>query len=117
MKVKGKDPKEIVLSLLKRSDCAVQVAAVLSDPNGVYAWGWNHMGQDGLGECAEQAAFRRANYKRIKKSVIWIAGRRKKSKNPVCSKPCALCWQLVKNCAYIMYMKKDGSWETLRGEW
>jgi len=116
MKIKGRDPKEIALSLLKRSDCSVQVAAVLSDKRGTYAWGWNSSGPSGFGECAEAAAFKRANYKRIPGSVIWIAGRRRKSKNPVTSKPCAFCWQLVKNCAYIMYMDNKGDWITLRGE-
>lgn len=113
MQVKGKDPKEIALKLLKRSECSVQVAAVLSDARGVYAWGWNHSG-DGFGEHAEAACLKRANYRRVRKSVMWVVARRKKSKNPVTAKPCAACWPLVKGCAYVCYRKKDGMWGVLR---
>ncbi len=113
MKVKGKDPREIVQSLLKRSDCAVQVAAVLSDKKGVFAWGWNHMGSDGFGEHAEINCLKRANHNRIEGAVLWVASRRKKSKNPVCSKPCAACYPIVKQCLYVVYRDKDGVWKKL----
>lgn len=116
MKVKGKDPKEICLSLLKRSNCSVQVAAVLSAPTGIYAWGWNHTGPDGFGEHAEVNCLKRANSKRISKSVMWVASRRRKSGNPVNSRPCGACWPLVKSCAYVVFRNKKGEWETLRGD-
>ena len=114
MQVKGKDPKEIALKLLKRSECSVQVAAVLSDARGVYAWGINHAGADGFGEHAEVHCLKRANHKRVGKSVMWVVARRRKNRNPVSAKPCAACWPLVKGCVYVCYRKKDGAWEVLR---
>ena len=112
MKTKGISPKDFVLGLLKRSDCAVQVGACLSDKTGIYAWAVNHAG-DGYGMCAERECLRRANYKRVAESTMWIAARRRKSKNAVLAKPCAACWPAVSRCSYIIYRKKDQSWETL----
>ena len=113
MQVKGKDPKEIVLRLLKRSECSVQVAAVLSDARGVYAWGINHAGSDGFGEHAEVHCLKRANHKRVGKSVMWVAARRRRSKSVVTAKPCAACWPLVKGCRYVVYRDKMGLWITI----
>ena len=112
MNLKGKDPKEICLKLLKRSKCTVQVAAVLVDKDQrIHAWGWNYEGQDGFGEHAEIHCLKRANFKRVKKSTMYVASRRKKSSNPVNSKPCAACWPLVQNCAAVVYREKDGTWK------
>ena len=113
MQVKGKDPKEITLKLLKRSECSVQVAAVLSDARGVYAWGINHAGSDGFGEHAEVHCLKRSNHKRVGKSVMWVAARRRKNRNPVSAKPCAACWPLVKGCRYVVYRDKNGAWITI----
>ena len=111
MKIKGKSPKEVCLNLLKRSDCNVQVAAVLSDKHGIFAWGWNHSGPSGMGEHAEENCLKRASHKRANGAVMWIAGRYRKSKNTVNSSPCAFCWSLLKNCKYVCYRAKDGSWK------
>ena len=113
MRTKGVHPKDFVVRLLKRSNCRVQVAACLSDTTGIYAWGINHAGPDGFGECAEQHCLKKANYKRIPKSTMWIAGRRKKSKNTVLARPCAACFPLVRSCRYIIFQKKDRTWETI----
>ena len=106
-------PKDVVLRLLKRSRCRVQVAAVLSDSAGVHAWGWNHEGA-GFGEHAEIACLKRANHKRVAKSVMWVAARRKKSGNIATAKPCAACWPTVSQCCYIVFRRKDGEWETCK---
>ena len=113
MKVKGQDPRKVCEKLLKRSECAVQVAAVLSDKNGIYAWGWNSSGPDGFGEHAEMNCLKRSNYKRIQGATLWVASRRKKSKNSVCSKPCAACFPFVKQALYVIYRDKDGVWKKL----
>ena len=114
MKVKGKDPREVCESLLKRSKCSVQVAAVLSDGFSVFAWGWNNEGLDGFGEHAEVNCLKRSNYKRAKKAVMWVCARRRKSGNPVNSRPCAACAPLVKYCQYVVYRDKCGTWKVIR---
>lgn len=112
---KHKDPRVVVKRLLKRSTCAVQVAAVLSDKKGVFAWGINHMGPHGFGECAEIHALKRANHKRVAGAVLWVAGRRAKSGNRVNARPCAACQPVVKQCLYVMYRDKQGVWRQLEG--
>lgn len=116
MKTKGITPKEFVEKLLKRSNCSVQVAACLSDKRGIFAWGWNHEGSSGFGEHAEIAALKKANPKRVSGSVCWVAARRKKSRNAVLAKPCAACWPAVRQCWWVVYREKDGSWTTLAGD-
>lgn len=111
--LKPKNPKELALKLLKRSTCRVQVAAVLSDKKGIFAWGVNHAG-DGYGMCAERECLRKANYKRVQGAVMWIAARRKKSGNPVSSRPCGACWPAVSRCLYVVYREKDSTWTTLK---
>lgn len=111
MKVKGENPKDVVTKLLKRSTCRVQVAAVLSDKKGVFAWGINHMGSDGFGEHAEINCLKRANPKRVPGAVMWVAARREKSKNPVIARPCPACWPIARQCLYVIYRDKDGEWK------
>lgn len=116
MKVKGIDPRDLCLRLLKRSRCAVQVAACLKDAHSVHGWGWNSEGPDGFGEHAEINALKRSNYKRAKKSVMFVAAQRRKSKGIVTAKPCGACWPVVKQCAYVVYRDKAGKWVTLMGD-
>lgn len=92
--IKPDDPRELAIDLLPRSICAVQVAAVLADGHGIFAWGWNSVG-NGLGEHAEAAAIRRANKKRLKGATIYIASQRKRNKKAICSKPCPSCWGVI----------------------
>ena len=113
MKIKGRTPQELCELLLKRSECSVQVAAVLSDKKGIFAWGWNHSGPDGFGEHAEVNALKRSNYKRVSGAVLWVASRRKKSKSTINSKPCAACWPFVRQCRYVVYRNKAGEWKVL----
>ena len=116
MKHNFSSPKEAVLYYMKRSTCSVQVGAVLWDNQGLVAAGWNHMGDSGFGEHAEINALKRANHKRLSKAILYVAGRRKKSKNPVNSRPCAACAPAVRGCFYVSWRDKDNSWQLRRGE-
>jgi deoxycytidylate deaminase len=110
--IKPSDPRQLAIDLIPRSNCAVQVSAVLSDGN-IYAWGWNSVGS-GYGEHAEAAAIRRANKSRLFGSVIFVAGRRKRNGKIVGSKPCPACQRLlVKKGIIAMYQDSDGEWKVL----
>lgn len=104
------NPVELVVELLKRSICAVQVAAVIADKHGVHAWGWNSSGATGMGMCAEAHALSRANPRRLAVSTIYIAARRKKSGSVVVSRPCKKCAQIVSKCQIVMWQDKSGDW-------
>ena len=105
-------PELLAIDLLDRSICRVEVSAVLSDASGIYSWGWNFQGLDGLGCHAEIHAIMRANRKRLNGSTITIAGRRRKSGNAVCSLPCMECMSaIVRNHIHrIEYRDKNGDW-------
>lgn len=110
------DPRELAIALLKRSQCAVQVAAVISDARGVFAWGWNSSGPDGMGQHAEAHAIARANPARLAGSTIYVAARRRKSGRCVLACPCPQCMPLVAACAFVTWRNKDGSWSTKDGK-
>jgi hypothetical protein len=67
--------EELVEIILRRSICRVQMGAVIYDSYGVFAWGWNHPGEDGLGEHAEVHAMRRASKRRLVGATLVVAGR------------------------------------------
>lgn len=102
-------PTEIAISLLGRSTCSVQVAAVLVDKFGVFSWGWNSAGADGYGEHAEAHAIRRANRKRLKGSTIYVASQRRRNKRTVTGRPCEGCQPLLKGVS-VVYRDADGNW-------
>lgn len=112
MKLTDCTPQQLCLDLLKRSTAKVQVAAVLVDDYGIFSWGWNSSGPDGLGQHAEIHALVRANLRRLSGSTIYVAGRRKKSKNPVCAKPCTECQEMLDKfaVAHVYWRGKDGLW-------
>lgn len=87
-------PLALARALTARSTCAVKVAAVIYDRHGIFSWGWNHMGPDGLGQHAEVHALRRANRTRLKSATIVVVGRRRGK--VVFSFPCATCLSYVK---------------------
>lgn len=91
---KPNDPRELAVALLSRSECAVQVAAVLADRWGIFGWGWNSSGS-GFGEHAEAAAFRRANRKRLEWATLYVASQRVRNGKAVCSLPCEDCERLI----------------------
>jgi deoxycytidylate deaminase len=103
-------PTEIALALLNRSVCAVQVAAVLEDDYGVYAWGWNSSGPDGYGMHAEAHCLSRANLARVKDSTLYVAARRRRSSRPVTAKPCLNCAELIKNVERVVFRDGNGVW-------
>lgn len=117
-----RDPRELAIDLLDRSRTNVQVTAVLSDSHGIFSWGWNHT--DGKrGVHAEEHAIERANKKRLTGAKLTVTGRRKRSKNFVCARPCDYprrdgsrslpCMELAKkySIAVVEYTDKDGSWK------
>lgn len=106
-------PTEIAATLLSRSICAVQVAAVLVDRFGVFSWGWNSSGPEGLGEHAEAHAFRRANRRRLKGATLYVAAQRKRNKRVVTARPCEGCMSVVKRVGGVVYRDGDGNWRTL----
>lgn len=118
---KPRDPKELVMDLLARSTCAVQVAAVVSDGWGIYSWGVNHVGFDGLGQHAEAECLRRANKKRFKegRSVLYVAAQRKRNGKTITAKPCESCQGLIQGyrnshkALRVVYRDADGNWQTV----
>jgi hypothetical protein len=109
------NPQELVVQLLKRSTCSVQVAAVLADKHGIHSWGWNSSGRTGMGEHAEAMCLRRANPARVPHSTLYVAARRKKSGRAVLSCPCTACMPAASKCAYIQWREKvGGDWQWLQ---
>lgn len=108
-------PRELTFDLLDRSNCKVQVAAVLSDNYGIFAWGWNSGPRNHTqikGIHAEQMAISRANPKRLKGATLTVAARRKKSQSQILARPCEKCTPLVKkyNIRTIEYTTPDKTW-------
>lgn len=109
----NKDPKQLVLALLKRSVCAVQVGSVLVDAWGAYAWGWNGSGLSGMGEHAEAAVIRRANRRRVSGSVLYVAACRRRNGKPVTARPCHDCQRLIREVRAVIYRDGSGEWHAL----
>lgn len=84
-------PRQLALDLCSRSPCRTKMAAVIYDKWGIFSWGWNHPGEDGLGEHAEVHAIKRANPKRLKGAGIVVAGLKPSGKGLVVSLPCVAC--------------------------
>jgi tRNA(Arg) A34 adenosine deaminase TadA len=108
--------EELVEIILRRSVCRVQMGAVIYDSHGVFAWGWNHAGENGLGEHAEVHAMRRANKRRLAGATLVVAGRYRKSRGIVEAKPCGLClgMALDKGLGRVVYRGSDGVWRAIR---
>ena len=113
-------PRELAETLLLRSECIIQMAAVLSDKYGIFSWGWNHPGPLSEGVHAEEHAIMRANRKRLRGAKLTVAGRRKKNGNRVLSRPCDdedwSCLLLVQSTRIgtVEYHTKNGVWEKIR---
>jgi deoxycytidylate deaminase len=90
----------------------VQVAAVIADDSGIFAWGWNSVG-DGLGLHAESHAIKRANKARLETATIYVASRRKRNEKIVLSKPCEDCANRIRAAGiYLVYYRlASGRWE------
>jgi tRNA(Arg) A34 adenosine deaminase TadA len=111
---KPKDPRELAVAMISRSTCAVQVGACIGDRTGVFAWGCNHVGFDGLGCHAELECLRRANRGRLAGATMWVAARRRRNGRTVTGKPCAACKSFLHGCRVkeVIYRDREG-WKSL----
>ena len=99
------DPWTLTGNLRKRSACRVQMAAVVSDSRGVFAWGWNHAGADGRGMCAERHALTRANPKRLGGAQIHVRGSH--GRNESTSMPCPACQAALRRAGVSVVHYRD----------
>lgn len=107
-------PTEIAATLLERSVCSVQVGSCIQDSWGVFSWGWNSSGPDGLGEHAEQHCIRRANRSRFGGATMYIAAKRRRNGRMVTAKPCPECLQAIqKRGLFVVYRDGFGEWKLL----
>lgn len=107
---KPKDPRELAIAMISRSRCAVQVGAVLADRMGIFAWGANHIGFDGMGCHAEEECFRRANRKRVAGATLYVAAVRRRNGKVITARPCERCQQIVRKCGMVVWRDADGRW-------
>ena len=109
---KPRDPRELAIDLLPRSTCQVQVAAVIADKHGIFSWGVNHVGFDGLGMHAEHEAIRRSNRKRLVGASIFVSGRRRRNGKVVVAKPCEDCHNRIvaAGISRVYYQVGEGLW-------
>ena len=114
--------RELAVALCGRSRCWTRMAAVLSDRHGIFAWGWNHAGPDGMGMHAEEHAVSRANRGRLHGATITVAGfrsgaQRSRRRRFVVSAPCEeRCRPLLvaAGVCTVEFVRADGSWATFR---
>ena len=106
------DPKIVVVSLLDRSVCAVQVASILVDKYGIFSTGWNSSG-DGFGEHAEIHCLSRCNRRRLSHSTMHVAARRRRNGKMVIAKPCSACEWAVRHVKEVVWRDRDGVWKVL----
>ena len=106
------DPKELAIALMSRSRCSVQVACVIADAHGVFAWGWNSAGPNGMGLCAERHAISRANRYRLADATYYVAAKRRRNNAIVTALPCEKCCKKIEHFGYykIEYRDKNGLW-------
>jgi deoxycytidylate deaminase len=104
-----RDLVDLARLVAHRSTCRVQVGAVLSDCRGVFAWGWNNAGPDGLGECAERMALRRANRARLAGARLTIVALRRSRE--ITSQPCRCCHRaiLAAGVPHVSYQDVGGT--------
>ncbi len=111
---KPKDPRDLAVALLSRSTCSVQVSAVLADSHGVFGWGWNNSGRDGMGEHDEVAATRAINRSRAAfEGILYVTAQRKRNWRCVTAKPCDECSKRIEALGIwkVWYRDKDGIWK------
>lgn len=115
------DRRELAITLCNRSQCYIKMAAVCSDRNGIFAWGWNSSGK-GYGQHAEEHAVQRANRKRLVGCTVTVAGKRPRGdgKNRwrfVFSAPCKeRCWPMLVRLGVktVEFIHSDGKWTFYR---
>lgn len=108
-------PIELAEYVAKRSRCNVQVGAVIYDDYGIFAWGFNNSGPDGMGLCAERHAISRANVKRLAGSSIAVVAFRKNRR--ICSIPCQKCSQELAGYGVKHVECRDRAGKIVKWEW
>lgn len=111
---KNKTAEELAIDLAGRSRCSVRVGSVIIDKHGrLVSWGWNGIGSDGMGLCAEAHALSRGNRKRLAGSDIYVAGFRTRTGRPVTAKPCQDCQRMLDwaGIRRAFYYTKEHTWE------
>lgn len=112
------DRRQLAIDLCSRSSCHTRMAAVISDSYGIFSWGWNSMGPTGLGTHAEEHAVSRANQRRLRGSVVTVAGYRIGAQPRfVFACPCKeRCWPLLKRVGIktVEFMHPDQCWTFYR---
>lgn len=113
--IKPSDPRQLAVDLLDRSICAVQVAAVISDNRGIFAWGWNSSGPTGFGQHAECHCILRANRDRAVGATLYVAARRRRNGKPVLAMPCDDCARFITwaGIGKAVYRCQNGEWKEL----
>lgn len=113
--IKPDDPRELAVDLIERSTCTIQVGSCIADSDGIFAWGWNSMGPDGFGQCAENHAIKRANKVRLtSRATIYVASKRNRNGKMVPAKPCADCAYLVGKWGIrVCWRDNDGEWKEM----
>lgn len=112
---KPSTPQELAVDIMGRSKCAVQVGAVVADRHGIFSWGWNYDGPNGMGLHAEEHAINRANHRRCEGASIYVAGQRKRNWRKVEAKPCDNCMQRIvaSGIKRVYWRGKDGNWKMI----
>ena len=114
--IKPKDPRELAIAMMSRSTCSVQVGAVLADGWGIFSWGHNHAGPDGLGEHAEHNCLKRAHYKRSRGATLYVAAQRKRNGKVITARPCVACTAMIdKRGIVTRFRDADGMWKGIGG--
>jgi cytidine deaminase len=103
---------ELTSTIALRSCCNIKVGAVLYDKYGIFAWGWNHSGHNGMGQCAERHAISRANPSRLPRSSISIVAIRRGKY--ICSIPCVTCFNALirRSIRAFSCFDQDKIWRT-----
>ncbi|MEK7212749.1 MAG: hypothetical protein WAP51_01285 [Candidatus Sungiibacteriota bacterium] len=108
-------PRELARDLSARAAGKYQMAAVLSDRRGIFAWGWNHsvriIGANAVETVhAEEHAIKRANPRRLSGSTLTVYGEKNTGKL-LFARPCKeRCEVMAKKhgVAKIEYHASDG---------
>lgn len=104
------DGAQLASEILSRSSCSVQVGAAIADKHGIFSWGWNSVGT-GFGIHAEAHAISRANKKRLRGALLFIASVRQRNGKIVTSKPCVECQRLIdKHKLRVMWRECNEDW-------
>lgn len=102
--------EQLASEILARSQCSVQVGAAIADKHGIFSWGWNSVGS-GYGMHAEAHAISRANKKRLKGALLFVASMRRRNGKIVTSKPCAECQKLIDKWGLqVAWRDSNGDW-------